>query len=651
VSENLAERAPIFQSLRQIWREWRNGNKTVVIDTITTRFFLLFLFLLSIPLISVIIFTVSLLVNHLDEASTLQLTLSQHLVEGELANAAEKLNFLADKTDLSAVSGTMNRLPCSILHVKDCLLLDTERQTVLSSGGAPLKWMPVRQFSNDLAALDLKTNGLQSFYTKLGHQIYLFWRNDDRTGQPRDKVLLGLPLDATFFNHIYAQQPNLQPEIWVVADGASSGPGKLILRAHNAQQDNVIPVNFLLKSIYEAQAIPSQAVRIKVDEIPYLVMQDILYDQDNHRIGRLLYVLPLIRNQLLLSNYYLGIYIIAVASLIFSVLLAMVAGRTITQPLLKLIQQVNMLSRETVAKDDSEIIITGVYEIQQLGAAFSRMLKRLYQEHKMRDDFVATLTHDLKVPLLAEKQTLIYMRNQTYGPVTDEQSEVLDSLQSSNRSCLSLVSGLLEVYRYDAGEVALVFDSFNMVSLLSEVAGEFQAMAKDKLIQMEVESTIPVSHEEAMVFADRLEIKRVLGNLISNAIINTPKHGNIRCKITNAEYYGGDTIYKVSSFQHTSLKYPIKLMDRLLVSIQDSGLGFSSQDLTALFKQFTANKSRNPMSIGLGLYNCHQVLKAHHGVVWVESTEGEGSLVSFILPQNKAAAQDRRVFRDRRRHS
>jgi signal transduction histidine kinase len=73
--------------------------------------------------------------------------------------------------------------------------------------------------------------------------------------------------------------------------------------------------------------------------------------------------------------------------------------------------------------------------------------------------------------------------------------------------------------------------------------------------------------------------------------------------------------------------------------------------LTALFKQFTANKSRNPMSIGLGLYNCHQVLKAHHGVVWVESTEGEGSLVSFILPQNKAAAQDRRIFRDRRRHS
>lgn len=87
-----------------------------------------------------------------------------------------------------------------------------------------------------------------------------------------------------------------------------------------------------------------------------------------------------------------------------------------------------------------------------------------------------------------------------------------------------------------------------------------------------------------------------------------------------------------------------------MVTIQDSGLGFSNKDLAALFKQFAANKSRNPMSIGLGLYNCHQVLKAHQSVVWVESTEGEGSLVSFILPQNKKAAQDRRIFRDRRRY-
>jgi two-component system sensor histidine kinase/response regulator len=277
-------------------------------------------------------------------------------------------------------------------------------------------------------------------------------------------------------------------------------------------------------------------------------------------------------------------------------------------------------------------------------------MARLQQEHKMRDDFVATLTHDLKVPLLAEKQTLAYMRNQTYGPVCEEQAEVLDSLQSSNRSCLSLVTGLLEVYRYDSGEVALLFDSFDMVSLLMEIVNEFQALAREKLISMDVESTLVESQEEALVYADRLEIKRVLGNLISNAIMNTPKHGAIRCKITNAQHYGVDTIYKVSSFQHTSLKFPVKLAERLMITVQDSGLGFSQQDLASLFKQFAANKSRNPMSIGLGLYNCYQVLKAHKGVVWVESTEGEGSLVSFILPQNRQAAQDRRIFRDRRRY-
>jgi signal transduction histidine kinase len=157
--------------------------------------------------------------------------------------------------------------------------------------------------------------------------------------------------------------------------------------------------------------------------------------------------------------------------------------------------------------------------------------------------------------------------------------------------------------------------------------------------------------DEAIVFADRLEIKRVLHNLMSNAIINNPIHGSIQCRITNAKHYGSNTIYKVSSFQYTTLKHPLNLGDRLLVLIQDSGIGFSNDDLSSLFKQFAASKGRNPMSIGLGLYNCYQVLQAHNSILWVESTEGEGSLVSFALPTNQEATRDRRLFRDRRRNS
>jgi signal transduction histidine kinase len=634
-----------------MWNKLRNGNKPVVVDTITTRFLLLFLFLLSIPLTSVILFTVSLLVNRLEEADSLQLTITQNLMASQLDEATEKLNLLERVRQLNPESGQSPGQLCYRLQVGECLVVDHDQRQILMGSGHVLPFAKPGQalsFSPDLLSTTPASASSRPFYARLANQIYLLRRSESALSGHR-VLFLGVPLNTAFFNRVYVQQPRLQPEIWLVGDDGAT-VRTLVVKTDNPQVDKQIPVAALLQKLRLAQANSAKMINLTLNHLPYLIRQDTLYSQSNQQIGHILYILPLSRNQLLLSNYYAGIYIIAVASLIFSVLLAMAAGRTITQPLLKLIRQVNLLSRENVSKDNPDVLITGVFEIHQLGEAFNLMMKRLRQEHKMRDDFVATLTHDLKVPLLAEKQTLAYLGQQTYGPLCPEQAEVLEALQSSNRSCLSLVTGLLEVYRYDSGEVFLMFDSFDLVTLLLETANEFQALAREKLITMNVESIIPNGTEAAFVYADRLEIKRVLGNLISNAIVNTPKHGVIHCKITNAEYYGGDTIYKVSSFQYTSLKFPVKLAERLLVTIQDSGLGFSNEDLASLFKQFAANKSRNPMSIGLGLYNCHQVLKAHKGVVWVESTEGEGSLVSFILPQNKKAAQDRRIFRDRRRY-
>jgi signal transduction histidine kinase len=178
-----------------------------------------------------------------------------------------------------------------------------------------------------------------------------------------------------------------------------------------------------------------------------------------------------------------------------------------------------------------------------------------------------------------------------------------------------------------------------------------QNLALEKSIALKINNDFGEQDGDAIVYADRLEIKRVLHNLVSNAITNTPPHGSISCRITDEAYFGNNTVYKVGTLQYTTLKYPVKLSERLLVVIQDSGVGFSNEDLPVLFKQFAASRGRNPMSIGLGLYNCHQVVQAHNGALWVETTEGEGSMVCFVLAKNQQKAQDRRVFYDRRRSS
>jgi signal transduction histidine kinase len=641
----------IASKAKAVWNRLKSSSSPVVVDTITTRFLLLFLFLLAIPLITVIIFTVSLLADHIDESGDRQLALSKNLFDAAVTNAIEKVELMEafHSQEHSHSFLFPYRGFCKHAQAKLCVTLNYSHGWAEMSPGLTLPIPELERFAPDLPDAANATVNSQPFFSRFQNQIVLL--NKVKLPLPaKTEIFLGAPIDFALMNWIYRQEPNLQTEIWVLGKSVSQ-PEQWQVLASSVKVQEAIPVREMLKALQPLNQHPEQLTTVELNNSLYRILPVSLYSRQHQKIGQVLHILPLTQKRMLLSNYYVGIYIISVASLLFSVLLAMAAGRTITQPLLKLISQVNTLSRENVSRHQGEVVVTGVHEIRQLGEAFNRMIKRLLQEHKMKDEFVATLTHDLKVPLLAEKQTLSYFINGSYGPVTSEQAEVLDTLQSSNKSCLSLVNGLLEVYRYDSGEVSLIFEPFNLTELMQETIAELQSLTVEKSLTLTLTSDLSKQGDEAIVFADRLEIKRVLHNLMSNAIINTPIHGSIQCRITNAKHYGSNTIYKVSSFQYTTLKHPLNLGDRLLVLIQDSGIGFSNDDLSSLFKQFAASKGRNPMSIGLGLYNCYQVLQAHNSILWVESTEGEGSLVSFALPTNQEATRDRRLFRDRRRNS
>ena len=573
----------------------KNKLSGIVVDTITTRFLLLFLFMLVIPLAAALIFTVPRLAQTLDEVAEDQLAASQDSLHWALAQDRERL---------------------ALANPANC--------------GKPLVCLPAPKAEPGPPEREA--------FAVHGTTLFQVW-----AGKPGQ--WLALPVDQSLLDRIYHYQSNLDTEIWVLAEPFNPQVPVWLARSENSGDPKIAAalLNEMEEGVFEGTRT------LKMEKQEFDVRQDVLYGAAHQRVGRVIHVLPRTRQQLQMENYYLGICLITFSSLLFSVVLAMLAGRTITQPLLKLIVQVNTLSRVSVMKN--EVTVRGVHEITQLSEAFNRMIQRLQQEQKMKDEFVATLTHDLKVPMIAEKQTLSYFKQQAYGPLNEEQQEVLDVLQSSNQSCLSLVNGMLEVYRYNAGGVVLVQETFSLARLLEETIQEVQSLALEKSILLEVTMDVADDGEASLIFADRLEIKRVLHNVVSNAITNTPNRGKITCRLTDAERYGNDTVYKVSSFQSTTLKAPIRLDDRLMVVVQDSGLGFSSEDFPMLFKQFAASKGRNPMSIGLGLFNSYQVVVAHNGILWVESTEGEGSTVSFVLPKNKDAAQDRRVHADRRKTS
>jgi signal transduction histidine kinase len=342
----------------------------------------------------------------------------------------------------------------------------------------------------------------------------------------------------------------------------------------------------------------------------------------------------------LLQQFTMGALPLAFIALMLSVAIAFWAARSITQPVYALMHTVKQLRFNNNQGHqpllEALLNVKGVSEIKQLANAFTHMLLRLKDEEQLRDDFTATLTHDLKVPLLAEKQTLCYFSQGIYGPTTPTQAEVLVALQSTNRDSLALVNGLLEVTRYSHGTVHLLQQRVDLPVMLNSVIQTLDALLQER---HQCLSTNYLA--SGFVWADPLELKRVLTNLLSNAITNTPHYGQLHVAIYNfSQLPPGHTLtpsgqlQQLTSHDYTSLPEALTLQPQhVLLSIQDSGIGFSLQDIGQLFKQFSANKGRNPLSTGLGLYNAYQVLQSHGGQLWIESTEGLGSAVNCLLSQ------------------
>ncbi len=640
---------PFYSKLACRWKQFMAKLLPASVDTITTRFLILFIFLLFIPLCTLIIFTLNVLATHLERAENEQIRLSQDLFAQTLEQTEARLVQLRREIDGRIADG---HLECPNSPGLLCMALDLQQQrvTILPRKGLRQP-TPKRSLYPELAhTLETQTLSREIFWVQIHKTLYLV-SSSKLAGHPI-RYFYALPLDDVLINGLFKSINNLQTGIWIHSAGAHQAEsGKREQRGWQVQGGKIEPTprlqDTLAHHLDKASLTGRDHWTLDLGKESFRVQWQVIYTPENRPLAQVVHILPLAPYRQLLDNFYVAIYLIGVASLFFSAILAMVAGRTITQPLLRLIRQVRALNRESVMKESDQIQAGGVLEIQQLGEAFNHMIARLRQEHKLKDDFVATLTHDLKVPLLAEKQTLSYFLKEAYGPLNPEQAEVISILKSSNQSCLSLVTGLLEVYRYESGEAALMYERFHLGELMENTIGELQALAQEKSIQLNLQYGLsePLL---LMAYADPVEIKRVLHNLISNAISNTPIHGKIECRIVDAANYGSDTVYKVSSFQHTSLKHPVKFDDKVLVVIQDSGIGFSNDDLNHLFKQFAASKGRNPMSIGLGLFNCYQVLKAHCNPLWVESTEGEGAAVSFMVNTKPQLTQDRRVSGDRR---
>lgn len=244
------------------------------------------------------------------------------------------------------------------------------------------------------------------------------------------------------------------------------------------------------------------------------------------------------------------------------------------------------------------------FQIDELQARVRSML-RLKETIDQRENFVSCLTHDLRTPLVAANRMLDLITQQAFGDVTWEQQEAIANIVSSNRNMLEMLNTLLETHHYELGQKTLSFIPVDLQQLITEVVTELESLAIEKGIELQHTSENDVSE----IKGDRLELRRVITNLIGNAIKFTDT-GNV----------------KVSLSQNES---------EVLVEVKDSGIGISHQEQQTIFQRYHQGNHRRSGK-GLGLYLCQQIIHAHQGKITVHSDAhlGQGTTFTFSIPKS-----------------
>ena len=222
---------------------------------------------------------------------------------------------------------------------------------------------------------------------------------------------------------------------------------------------------------------------------------------------------------------------------------------------------------------------------------------------KLRDDFIATLTHDLRTPLLAAIQTLKFFLDGALGDLGEKQKLLLATMQKSNEDLLGLVNALLEVYKYDAEKLVLNKTDFKIYDLAKLVFDELNPLAVNKNLDFQ----LVCDDKDIEIYADKGEIRRVICNLCGNAINYTPEGGKVTVTIKNED-------------------------SDLIFSVADNGPGIPAEDIPNMFQRFSQGTSKKRSTgTGLGLYLSRQIIESHGGKIWLESVLNKGSEFSFIL--------------------
>ncbi len=301
-------------------------------------------------------------------------------------------------------------------------------------------------------------------------------------------------------------------------------------------------------------------------------------------------------------------------SSLWVMLAAVVAVYFITERIINPLRNMTKATKHFAKGDFStRVAVCGNDEIAELGHAFNHMAESLDNFEKMRNSFLANVSHDLRTPMTTIAG---FIDGITSGAIPPEKHEYYLGVISAEVHRLSrLVTDLLDISRLESGERKFNFVPFDIAEMARIILISFEQKISDKNLDVNFESEA----DSMIAVGDKDAIHQVLYNLMHNAI-KFSKHG-------------GKFAIVISK---TSNK-------RIRISVYDEGQGIANDELKLIFDRFyKTDKSRglDKSGVGLGLYICKTIIDAHGEEIHAESVDENSAEFWFTLKEGTAYAKD-----------
>jgi PAS domain S-box-containing protein len=265
-----------------------------------------------------------------------------------------------------------------------------------------------------------------------------------------------------------------------------------------------------------------------------------------------------------------------------------------------------LVGSNTVITDMTEIY-QARKKIQEHEILIENQLEELQRLARSKNEFIATISHELKTPLVPIKGYLDMILDEKFGSLTDLQNGKLKIIKSSADILISLVSDLLDAHKMELGQLKLIKEDSDVGKITLDTLETIKADAEKKNVLI-----ITDIQEKIICHCDKNRISQVITNILSNSLDFCAKDSGI----INIQSSTEDDYAKIM--------------------IKDNGIGIDRDDLAQLFKRFyqlNTSSIREHGGSGLGLSICRGIIESHGGKIWAESEGvGKGLEIYFTIP-------------------